>query len=167
MRAVIYARFSSEKQTENSIDAQLRACKEYAERKNLKIVNTFIDRAKSGTTIKREAYQSMLSSAINKEFQVVIIHKLDRLGRNLMNNLKAISLLEDNGVRVESVTENFTNDASGRLMRNLLSSYGQFFSEALAVETMKGLKENAYNCIHTGGIPPLGYDVLDKKYVIN
>ena len=54
MRAVIYARFSSEKQTENSIDAQLRACKEYAERKNLKIVNTFIDRAKSGTTIKRE-----------------------------------------------------------------------------------------------------------------
>ena len=167
MRAVIYARFSSEKQTENSIDAQLRACKEYAERKNLKIVNTFIDRAKSGTTIKREAYQSMLSSAINKEFQVVIIHKLDRLGRNLMNNLKAISLLEDNGVRVESVTENFTNDASGRLMRNLLSSYGQFFSEALAVETMKGLKENAYNCLHTGGQPPLGYDVVDKKYVIN
>lgn len=85
----------------------------------------------------------MLSSAI-KEFDAVIIHKLDRFGRNLMNNVKAISLLEDNGIKVESVTENFMNDASGRLMRNLLSSYGQFFSESLAAETMKGLKENAY-----------------------
>ena len=85
-RAVIYARFSSDMQREESIDAQVRACKEYCKRKGYIVVNVYSDEAKSGRSIlERTAYNQMLADAISDAFDVIIFHKIDRNSRNEFN----------------------------------------------------------------------------------
>ena len=82
MKAVIYARYSSDKQTEQSIEGQLRVCKEYAERNGYFIVNEYIDRATTGTNDQRPAFRQMLNDAARKDFQYILVYKLDRFARN-------------------------------------------------------------------------------------
>ena len=83
---VIYARYSSEKQTEQSIEGQLRVCREYAEQHNFKIVNEYIDRALSGTSDQRPAFQQMIEDSKNKQFQFILVYKLDRFSRSKYDN---------------------------------------------------------------------------------
>lgn len=167
-RAVIYARFSSDSQRSESIDAQLRACRDYASSNGWVIVNEYCDRAMSATTDNRISFQNMIEDSKKDSFDIVIVHKLDRFSRNVQQTLSYISELKDNGVELKSVIEQFDDSPEGEFMRNTMSNISQFYSRNLAREVMKGLKENAYKATHTGGVPPLGLKVneVTRKYEI-
>ncbi len=169
-RAVIYARFSSDLQREESIDAQVRACKEYARINNLTIVDEYIDRGKSATTDKRPGFQRMIEDSDRKMFDVVLVHKLDRFARNRADSVQYRLHLENNNVILKSVVENFNpNEPESVILESVLEGFNEYYSRNLAREVEKGKKENALKCLHTGGIPPLGYDV-DRdtlKYKVN
>ncbi|WP_413778096.1 recombinase family protein [Caproicibacterium sp. XB1] len=167
--AVIYSRFSSDMQREESIDAQIRACKYYAQNFGYNIVGMYVDKAKSGRSIrKRDQFQKMILDSGSGLFSAVLVHKLDRFGRNGVETLENKRLLEQNGVELVSVVERLDQTPQGKLMLYIIVGMNEFYSANLAQETMKGLKENAYKCLYTGGIPPLGYDVNpDKTFRIN
>ena len=169
IKAVAYARFSSDNQRDESIDAQLRAINEYAKKNNIKIIDEYIDRAKTGTNADRTGFQQMLSDSGKHEFEMVIVHKFDRFARSRLDSAHAKSLLKSNGVKLVSVLEHMDDSPESIIYEGLIESINEYYSANLSREVIKGLKENALACKHTGGKPPLGYDV-DKstmKYVVN
>ena len=168
-RAVLYARFSSDNQRSESIDAQIRAMKAYCKHHYIMIVDTYIDEAKSGTTSQRPAFQKMIADSKQGTFDVVLVHKLDRFARNRYDSALAKRELKRNGVVVYSVLENLDNSPESIMMEAVLEGMSEYYSQNLAREVMKGLKENALQCKHTGGRPPLGYDVdvATRRLVVN
>lgn len=169
-KAAIYARFSTDMQREESIDAQIRACKYYAQKEGLEIIKIYSDRAKSGTTVKgRKEFLQMIEDSEKNIFGTVLVHKLNRFGRDGLDTLSYKKQLERNNVSLVSVTEKLDNTPEGKLMLMVIAGMNEFYSANLSNEVMKGLKENAYNGKHTGGIAPLGYDIdpVSKKLVIN
>lgn len=121
--AVIYARYSSDSQTEQSIEGQLRVCNEYAKKNNFLIVETYIDRAVTGTTDNRVAFQKMIKDSYKKQWSVVIIYKLDRFSRNKYESVVHKKTLKDNGVKLISAMENIPDSPEGTLMETLLEGY--------------------------------------------
>ncbi|HWQ98891.1 MAG TPA: recombinase family protein [Clostridia bacterium] len=167
MKAAAYARYSSDNQREESIDAQLRAIRAFADRYGYDLVSIYSDEALSGKTDERAQFRAMLSDASKGAFGVVIVHEFSRFARNARDSRVYKTELKQYGIRVVSVLEPLDDSPTGRFMEVVIEGKDQMYSEHLAIETMKGLKENAYNCKFTGGRPPLGYDVVDLKYVIN
>ena len=167
--AVIYARFSSHNQREESIEAQERACREYAQRKGLQVIEVYADRAKSGTNAEREEFQRMIKDSSEKKFRYLIVHKLDRFSRNKYDAVIYKRKLRANGVTILSVVENLDDSPESTMLETVIEGMSDYFSKNLAREVMKGLKESAYDCKHLGGIAPLGYDVDPdtQKYVLN
>ena len=98
-KAVIYARYSSDSQTEQSIDGQLRVCKEFAEREDYKIVETYIDRAMTGTNDHRPAFQQMLQDSKKKGFEFIIVYKFYRFASSRHDSAVNKAILKKNGVR--------------------------------------------------------------------
>ena len=92
--AVIYARYSSDNQNEQSIEGQLRVCQDYAERNGILILNTYIDRAMTGTNDNRPDFQKMIKDSNNKEFEYVIVYKIDRFSRNKYETAKYKKILQ-------------------------------------------------------------------------
>lgn len=168
-KVALYARFSSENQRTESIDAQIRAMQEYCSRNNFIIVETYIDEAKSATTDKRPAFQQMIADSVKKTFDILLVHKLDRFARNRYDSAIYKKELKKNGVQVYSVLENLDNSPESIIMESVLEGMSEYYSQNLSREVMKGLKETAYQCMHTGGKPPLGYDVdpETRKLIIN
>ena len=169
IRAVVYARFSSNMQRSESITAQKRACYKYINEKGYLPVGDYIDEALTATNLQRPGFQKMLEDAQKRLFDVVIVHKMDRFSRNVYDALDVQRKLSNYGVRIESVIERFDETPEGELQRVIQLGVGQYYSQNLAREVIKGLKENAYKAIHNGGIPPYGFDVdpETKKYIIN
>lgn len=168
--AAIYARYSSDLQRSESIDAQIRACRYYAQRFDLDIVHVYSDAAKSGrSTTGRDQFSAMMDAAQAGQFEILLVHKLSRFSRSGTDTLNNKAKLECAGVDLISVTERLDNTPEGKLMLYVITGMNEFYSANLAAETMKGLRENAYHGKHTGGLPPLGYDVdpATKKLVIN
>lgn len=161
-RVAMYARFSSDNQRTESIDAQIRAMKEYCVRNHLLIVKTYIDEAKSATSDRRPAFQQMIQDANSHIFDIVLVHKLDRFARNRYDSAVHKRALKKNGVQVYSVLENLDDSPESIMLEAVLEGMSEYYSQNLAREVMKGLRENALQCKHTGGTPPLGYDV-DKE----
>ena len=166
-KAVIYARYSSDSQTEQSIEGQLRVCQEYAMNQGVLIVDTYIDRAMTGTNDNRAAFQKMLKDSSRKQWQYVIVYKLDRFSRNKFESVIHKKTLRDNGVTILSAMENLTDSPEGRMMETVLEGFNQYFSEELTQKVNRGLKESWRKGNATGGQQIFGYDVVDKKYVIN
>ena len=168
-KVALYARFSSDNQRTESIDAQIRAMKEYCAQHNYIIVETYIDEAKSATTDKRPAFQQMISDSSARLFNILLVHKLDRFARNRYDSAIYKRELKKNGVTVYSVLERLDNSPESIMLESLLEGANEFYSRNLSREVIKGLKETAYQAKHTGGIPPLGYDIdpCTKKLVIN
>ncbi len=167
--AVIYARFSSAHQREESIEAQVRACKDYARRNGLQVINTYADSAKTGTNADREAFQQMIEDSSEGTFRYVIIHKLDRFSRDKYDSVTYKRKLKVNGVTLRSVLENLDGSPESLILESLLEGMAAYYSQNLSRESLKGQMENGYKCLYNGGLPPLGYDI-DKatgKYVIN
>lgn len=102
-------------------------------------------------------------------FDVIIIHKLDRFSRDKYDSAKYKRILKKNGIRLISVTENLDDSPESIILESLLEGMAEYYSKNLAREVMKGMKENAYQCKHTGGLPPIGYSVdpVTRKYIIN
>lgn len=165
--AVIYARFSSDLQREESIDAQIRACKEYAGHHDLHIVGVYADEAISGKTANRAQYQKMLREAQKHAFDIILCHKYDRIGRNLGEHVNLAARLDSWGVQLVSVSQDFGDSAESKIMRTLMWAMSEYYVDNLAGEVRKGMKENALRGLHNGGVPPFGYDVIDRNYVVN
>ena len=166
MRVACYARYSTSMQREESISAQMRAMKAYCDDNGWIIVKKYVDEAYSATTDKRRQFQQMISDSCNKEFDIVLVHKLDRFARNRYDSSLYKQKLRKNGVRLCSVLERIDNTPESILLEGLLESINEFYSANLARESMKGMKENALQCLHNGGSPGLGYDVDDTQHII-
>ena len=119
-KAVIYARYSCDRQNEQSIDGQLRVCREYAERNNLVIIDTYIDRAMSGTNDNRTAFQRLLKDSAKRAWDVVLVYKLDRFSRNKYEMAIHKRTLRDFGVRLVSAMENIPDTPEGIILESLL-----------------------------------------------
>ena len=155
---------------DESIDAQIRAIEEYADKNNIKIVNKFIDRAKSATSDKRPAFQEMIKYCEEDKTGVsmVIVHKLDRFSRDKYDSVKYKQRLKMKGISVISVTEKLDNSPESVILESVIEGMAQYYSANLAREVAKGQRENALKALHNGGDAPLGYDVaFDKTYLIN
>lgn len=162
MKAVIYARYSSDSQREESIEGQLRECREYAERNNMTIVGTYIDRALSAKTADRPEFQHMIKDSAKELFQIVLVWKLDRFSRDRYDSAHYKHILKKNGVKVISAKEHISEGPEGIILEAMLEGYAEFYSAELSEKIHRGQKENALKGKNNGGGVPLGY-LLDKK----
>lgn len=166
--AVIYARYSSDMQRQESIDAQIRAIEEYCKKNQILIKRTYIDEAQSATTDHRDQFLQMIKDTKELKVDYCIVHKLDRFSRNRYDSAFYKRELKQNGVRVLSVLEQLDDSPESIILESVLEGMSEYYSKNLAREVRKGQKENALAARHNGGTPPLGYDVTpDGKYVIN
>ena len=163
MKAVLYARYSSDNQREESIDGQLRECKEYAERHGITILSTYIDRAFSAKTDHRPDFQRMINDSTKGLFDAIIVWKLDRFARNRHDSAHYKAFLKKNGVRVISAMESIASDSTGILMESMLEGYAEYYSAERSEKVIRGLKENALKCKSNGGITPIGYIVDENR----
>ncbi|MFV0516392.1 MAG: recombinase family protein [Aminipila sp.] len=164
MNAVIYARYSSDNQREESIEGQLRECMAFAESKGLTIIESYIDRALSAKTDNRPEFQRMLKESIKRKFEVVIVWKLDRFSRNRYDSAHYKAQLKKNNVKVVSATESISDDASGILLESMLEGFAEYYSADLSEKVIRGLTENALKCKYNGGGMILGYKINSEQY---
>ena len=164
---VIYARYSCDAQTEQSIEGQLRVCKQYAEKNDLLIVDQYIDRATTGTNDNRAAFQQMLRDSKKAQWSVVIVYKLDRFARNQYESVVNRKKLTDNGVELVSAMENIPDTPEGKLFLAVIEGFNEYFSEDLKQKVNRGLRESWLKGNSTGGKLLYGYRVTDKKYIID
>lgn len=123
--AVIYARFSSNNQREESIDAQVRACRQYAEQNGYAVIDVYADYAKSGTNDNRPEFQRMLEDSGTGKFDTVIIHKLDRFSRDRYDSIISKHKLKMNGCKLLSVLENINSSPESVIMEALLEGMAE------------------------------------------
>ncbi len=164
--AVIYARYSSTNQTEQSIEGQVHVCQDFAKRNNIIIVDSYIDRAISGTTDERDSFQRMLKDSNNKKWNYVLVYKLDRFARNKYEAAIHRKHLKDNGIKLLSAMENIPETPEGVLLESLLEGMNQYFSEELAQKVSRGLHESRMKG-HCIGSVPFGYIKENKMLKIN
>ena len=169
MKAVLYARVSSEKQAEKdlSIKAQIKELRRYAEKHGFDIVNIYIDEAKSARTANRPAFQDMISLAKQKNppFKAVLVWKLSRFARNREDSILYKSLLKKKGIQLISINERIEDSPSGKMLEGMLEVVDEFYSNNLASDTMRGMKENASRGYLNGGSVTFGYK--PKKINVN
>ena len=158
IKVVIYARYSSDMQREESIDAQIRYCKEEIERNpNMVLIGVYYDEALSGKFDDREDFQVMISDARALKFDRIMVHKFSRFARNQYDSVIYKKKLRDIGIRVVSATQKVDDTPEGKLTESILEVLDQYYSDNLAEEVLKGMRENALKGQSTGGRPPLGY----------
>ncbi|MBQ4053583.1 MAG: recombinase family protein, partial [Clostridia bacterium] len=161
--AVIYARYSSERQTEQSIEGQLRICKEYAERNDYVVVDTYIDRAMTGTNDNRTNFQRMLRDSSKRAWDVVLVYKLDRFSRNKYEMAMHRKTLRDNGIKLVSAMENIPDTPEGIILESLLEGMAEYYSAELSQKVRRGMNESRQKGTFTGGHILYGYKVENKK----
>ena len=164
MNAVIYARYSSDNQREESIEGQLRECKAFAKAKGLQIVGTYIDRALSAKTDNRPQFQKMIRDSAQKKFELVIVWKLDRFSRNRYDSARYKAALKKNGVRVVSATEAISEGAEGILLEALLEGMAEYYSADLGEKVLRGMTDNALKCKYNGGGVLVGYAIDAEQH---
>lgn len=168
MNVVIYARFSSGKQHETSIEGQLKECYEYAKRNGYTIIEEYIDRAMTGTNDNRPDFQRMIADSSKKQFQGVLVYQLDRFARSRYDSAHYKNILKKNGVRVLSARENISEDASGILIESVLEGMAEYYSAELSQKIKRGMSIAAEKCLYLGGTVALGYKVNpDRTYSVD
>lgn len=165
--AVIYARYSSDNQTEQSIEGQLRVCEQYAKNNDIIILKTYIDRAMTGTNDNRPDFQQMIKDSASKEWQNIIVYKLDRFSRNKYETAKYKKILKDNGVKLISAMENIPDSPEGIILESLLEGMAEYYSAELSQKVKRGMNETRLKGNFTGGTIIYGYNVENHKVVIN
>lgn len=164
MKAVIYARYSCDNQREESIEGQLRECKEFAEKKGFTLVGTYIDRAMSAKTDNRPEFQRMVKESAKGLFDAVIVWKLDRFARNRYDSAHYKATLRKNCVKVISATEVISEGAEGIILESVLEGYAEYYSAELSEKVKRGMTDNALKCQFNGGGVPVGYTVDEQKH---
>lgn len=167
--AVAYARFSSDNQRSESIDAQLADIRAYAARERYNIIAEYTDEAKSATTDRRPQFQKMIFDAEKGEFSVILVFKLDRFSRDRFDFAYYRRQLSKHGVKVVSINENLSDDPESVILESVLEGMAEYYSRNLSREVMrKGMLPNAKRCQFNGGTPPLGFDIdAEKHYILN
>lgn len=168
--AVIYARYSSHSQNEQSIETQVEICQSYAKKNNLNIIKVYSDKAKTGTNDNREAFQNMLADSSKKLFKYVLVYNLSRFARNSTESVMNELILNKNGVSVVSATESINGDDDdpiASLMKNIMRGVNEYYSKNTAKNIRDGLKTNAKKGLSIGGYSlPLGYKSNSAKEII-
>lgn len=168
MKVAIYARYSSDNQRQESIDAQLRAAKDFCDKNDHEIVRIYHDEALSATTDQRDQFLQMIDDSKHGWFNGVVVHKLDRFARNRYDSAFYKRELKMNGVRIISILEQLDDSPEAVILESVLEGMAEYYSKNLSREVRKGMNENALKGIHNGGTPPLGFNVnQDKTYSIN
>lgn len=144
--AVIYARFSCDKQTEQSIEGQLRECNAYAATHGITVVNTYIDRAQSGRYDDRDQFQKMIADSSSGRFNAVIVYKTDRFARNRYDSARYKAILKKNGVRVLYAKEAIPEGPEGIILESMLEGMAEYFSAELSQKVNRGMYETALKC---------------------
>lgn len=158
MKAVIYIRVSTKEQAEEgySLQAQREACMKYVGDHGWSFVNEYCDSGESARTANRPMFQKMLAEMIDQDVGIVLVHKLDRLARNIEDYAAVRARFRAAGVQLVSVSENLEATASGKLVEGIMASLSEFYSNNLSVEVKKGLDAK----VKSGGYPhkaPFGY----------
>ena len=166
LNCVIYARYSSTNQKEQSIEGQLRECKAYAERNGYTVVGEYVDKAMSGRSDHRPDFQKMISDAKKGQFEYIIVWKLDRFARNRYDSAVYKNKLKKCGVRVLSATEGLGEGSESIIIEGILESYAEYYSVNLAENTRRGMEDTARHGYVTGSAP-YGYKIVDKKLAID
>ena len=140
MKAVIYARFSSDRQREESIEGQIRECTEYAQRQGITIINTYVDRAKSASkdVDKRENFLRMIRDSGKRLFDVVLVWKLDRFARSRYDSAHFKNILKKNRVKVVSATEHIAEGPEGIILESMLEGMAEYYSAELSEKIHRG-----------------------------
>ena len=159
---VIYARYSSENQREESIEGQMRECYAFAKKNGISVVGEYIDRAFSAKTDRRPDFQRMIKDSAKHNFNLVIVWKLDRFARNRYDSAHYKALLKKNGVKVMSAVERISDGAEGILLESVLEGMAEYYSADLSEKVLRGHTENALKCKYNGGTMPIGY-YADKE----
>ena len=165
MKAVIYARYSSDNQREESIEGQVRECQSFAERKGYSVIRTYIDRALSGTRAdNRPEFQQMISDSTLREFQYVIVWKIDRFSRDKFDSVKYKYALKSSGVSVISATEPIDGSPEGQMMESVFEGISVYYIKDLAQKTSRGMTENAIKGKFNGGTLTFGYTIDENHH---
>lgn len=164
---VIYCRYSSDSQTEQSIEEQLRVCNEYAKSNNIVILDTYIDRAMTGTNDNRPDFQRMIKDSAKKSFDVVLVYKFDRFSRNKYETAIHKKTLKDNGVKVISAMEYIPDSPEAIILESMLEGYAEYYSAELSQKVKRGMRETRSKGNFTGGFIIYGYKVENHKVVID
>lgn len=167
--AIAYARYSSDLQREESIEAQTRAIRDYCKANGFVLLAVYADRGLSGTSDNRPEFQNMVERACQGDIDAVIVHKLDRFARNRYDAAIYKDRLRRKNVRLISVLENFQDTPESIILESVIEGFNEYYSANLSREVRKGLNENALSARSTGGPPPLGYSVdpSTKRFVLN
>ena len=166
MKAVIYARYSSDNQREESIEGQLRECTAYCVKNDITILRTYIDRALSAKTDNRPDFQRMVKDSAKGLFDVVIVWKLDRFARNRYDSAHYKAQLRKYGVKVLSATENISEGPEGIILESMLEGMAEYYSAELSEKIQRGQKENALKGRNNGGGIPLGYLLGNEQKLV-
>ncbi|MDR2931513.1 MAG: recombinase family protein [Oscillospiraceae bacterium] len=169
MRAAAYARYSTEHQTENSIDTQLAAINKYCHENGHNVVCTFVDMAMSGTNTERPDFQRMIDAAKARQFDCVVIYDITRASRDVADWMGFRKLMRSYKIDVLSTTEKLgsVDDPNSFLTELLTAGLGQHMVLQTRQKSIAGVAQKAKQGVFLGGTPPLGYDVKDGKYIIN
>ena len=154
MKAAIYARFSSDRQREESIEDQVRLCRKYADENGYEVVKVYSDSAKTGRNDRRPGFQDAIAESWT--YDVLLVYKLDRFSRDRLDTLIYRRELEKNGAKLVSVTEYVPEGADGILLEGLLTAMAEHYSANLSKLTLRGMYGNAERC-HWNGVPCYGY----------
>lgn len=167
MNAVIYARYSSHSQGEQSIEGQIKECYEYARKNKINIVGEYIDRATTGKYVDgRTQFKKMIKDSAKKQFDAVLVYQLDRFARNRFDSAENKYKLKKNGVKVISAKEHIPEDASGILVESVLEGMAEYYSAELSQKIKRGMLINVEKCLSTGGGLTLGYKTNENKEII-
>lgn len=158
--AVIYARYSSHGQNEQTIEGQIRVCKEYAKNKKLKIIDTYIDRHKTGTDDKRPQFLKMIDDSASGRFQYVIVYMIDRFSRNRYQSTVYNFRLAQNNVKLLSAMENISESEEGEFYQMFLEWNAEKYSKRLSKRVTEGLTTSVNNGTFTGGRLIYGYKIV-------
>ncbi len=175
LRCAIYTRKSSEEGLDmefNSLDAQREACEAYIASQRSEgwaaIRDRYDDGGFSGGNLERPGLKQLLADIEDGLIDVVVVYKIDRLSRSLMDFSKLVEIFDRNGVTFVSVTQSFnTTSSMGRLTLNILLSFAQFEREVTAERIRDKVAASRKKGMWMGGYVPLGYDVRDRKLVVN
>ncbi|NRD63940.1 recombinase family protein [Corallococcus exiguus] len=172
-RCAVYTRKSTAAGLEmefNSLDAQRESCVSYVQRQPgwALVDESYDDGGFTGANMERPAFQRLMQDVDAGRVDVVVVYKVDRLSRSLLDFAKVMERLNTAGASFVSVTQNFsTADAMGRLTLNMLMSFAEFEREMISERTRDKVAAARRKGLWTGGRAPLGYDVKDKRLVVN